>query len=144
MERKNNKGFSMIELLAVIAIIGILAGLAAMAYGRHLENTRRNAFENMATTLYEATKSYFLVNSGDLPNVGQPFHITGEKLIENGFLEALTSPRNDRFDCNKSVITVTRKGDSTDGFNMALEYTVVINCGPDNTKEVEFIFPRQR
>lgn len=39
---KNQSGFSLIELLVVLAIIGILAGLAYPSYKKHMENTRRS------------------------------------------------------------------------------------------------------
>lgn len=136
---KNNKGFSMIELLAVVVIIGILAGLAVIAYGRHLENARRNAFENMATTLYESTKSYFLT-SGILPAVGDTAEILATDLLDAGYIETLTSPRNDRDNCNDSVIYVDRSMDSADGFNMTLRYRVEVICA--NQLEFSMQFPR--
>ncbi|WHH59665.1 type II secretion system protein [Petroclostridium sp. X23] len=40
---KNNKGFSLIELIVVIAILGVLAGVAAPNVIRYVNNARVNA-----------------------------------------------------------------------------------------------------
>ena len=38
--KKNNKGFSLVELIVVIAILAILAGFLAAAYVKHLKEAR--------------------------------------------------------------------------------------------------------
>ena len=39
-----NKGFSLVELLVVVAIIGVLAGVGVVGYDRYVENTRVKVF----------------------------------------------------------------------------------------------------
>lgn len=38
--KKNNKGFSLVELIVVIAIIAILSGFLAILYVQHLKEAR--------------------------------------------------------------------------------------------------------
>ena len=41
----NNKGFTLVELLAVIVVLAIVMGIAAVAITNVLDSTRKNAFE---------------------------------------------------------------------------------------------------
>ena len=61
----NNKGFTLIEILAAVAIMSILSGVAVMAVTRYIEKTQREAYEIMQKTVYDAAASYHQNN----PNV---------------------------------------------------------------------------
>lgn len=61
------KGFSLIELLVVVAIVGILAGIGIIGYDSYVEYTRRVANEANAKLLASAFIAERTVQIGKLP-----------------------------------------------------------------------------
>ncbi len=60
----NNKGFSLIELLIVIAIMGVLAVIAFNMFGGVLTNSKKRADDQQALVIQKALLAY-CVDSGD-------------------------------------------------------------------------------
>ena len=58
---KNRKGFTLVELLAVIVVLAIVMGIAAVAITNVLDSTRRNAYVASAKQFIAGAKT--LVNS---------------------------------------------------------------------------------
>lgn len=56
---KNEKGLSLVELLAVIVILGIVAAIAIPAIGNIIENSRYNAVKSDAINVLNAANLYF-------------------------------------------------------------------------------------
>ena len=67
-KNKNNKGFTLVELLVVIAIIGILAVVAVPALFKNIEKAKIAELEADISTLRSAALSYYADTSGNLPN----------------------------------------------------------------------------
>ena len=61
-----NKGFTLIEIIVVIAIIGILAGLSVFGFSRFQEDTRDARRASSVTVIAEALEKYFDAN-GEYP-----------------------------------------------------------------------------
>ena len=56
---KNEKGLTLIELLAVIVILAIISAIAVPAIGNIIENTRYNAAKADAVNVLNAANLYF-------------------------------------------------------------------------------------
>jgi len=64
---KNQKGFSLIELLIVIAIMGVLAVIAFSMFSGVLANSKKNADERQAGNIQKALVAYMVdTNDTDL------------------------------------------------------------------------------
>ena len=67
---KNKKGFTLIELMIVVAIIGILAAIAIPAFVKYLKQTKTSEASLNLKTLADGASSYF--QSEQYDNTGDP------------------------------------------------------------------------
>ena len=68
---KNNKGFTLFELLVVVAIIGILAAVGVVAYNGYTKNAQINASKsNQAAVLKYAAAEMQKCNMGESSAMG--------------------------------------------------------------------------
>ena len=97
-KNKNNKGFTLVELLVVIAIIGILAVVAVPALFKNIEKAKIAELEADISAIKSAALSYYSDTSGNLPDIGGLKLIKEDgkikldtKSISNGNIEAVES-----------------------------------------------------
>ncbi|WP_052455887.1 prepilin-type N-terminal cleavage/methylation domain-containing protein [Bhargavaea cecembensis] len=78
---KEEKGLTLIELLAVIVILGIIAAIAIPAIGNIIENSRYNAVKSDALNVLNAAQIYYSdTNSKEI--------VTVKQLKDGGYLES--------------------------------------------------------
>ena len=61
--KKNNKGFTLMELLAVIVILAILVAVAIPSVTKYLNDARKGSIENEAAELVTAARTYIVANN---------------------------------------------------------------------------------
>lgn len=61
--KKDNKGFTLVELVIVIAILAILVGLLAPQYTKYVEKSRKSADVNNMDELIKAVEVYEIDNA---------------------------------------------------------------------------------
>lgn len=62
LKRNRQQGFTLIELMIVVAIIGIIAAIAYPSYQRNIENTRRTTAQADMMELAQALERRFTAN----------------------------------------------------------------------------------
>lgn len=122
---KNKKGFTLVELLAVIVVLGIVMGIAAVAITNVLDSTRKNAFVSNAKQYIEGAKSlveaelvdrmFATGNTAILENCAKDskhdINIKEKIKLKTG---GVTSPYGLKWDdASKVVVTVTDDNCST-------------------------------
>ena len=124
----NNKGFSLVELLAVVTIISIIAIIGVVAYTKNIDYTRKKAYDTMAKSAANAAAEYTMDNLGVTS-------VTLAELTAEQYLEFPTDPASKGKACTgKVVITYVTNTNALD----TEEYDVTICC---STYKAKYHFP---
>ncbi len=115
---RNQKGFSLVELLIVIAIMGVLAALAFSMFAGILGNSRRRADERTADQIAKALTSY-IVESGDTKLEILDGTRSAEYTVT--YEEVDGSPA-----ANAPTVTVTSGKDASQNLVIALQYVIAV------------------
>lgn len=105
-ERLNEKGLTLVELLAVIVILAIIGAISVQAIGKIIENSRIKAAKSEAIIAIEAANIYFVEEhnpvgtSGPYDSkyqaVGLPTLIDKGYMSDNGYLNSTSYVTNSR------------------------------------------------
>ena len=131
----NKKGFTIVELLAVIAIIGILSTVAVFSYNGIIEKSRKDALKDNEKSLRAAAEDLLVHCASsltspdycvDIPEAGNSVTIQLSKLIEGKFINQIVDPSSPNNYCDEddSYVKVTNKSGTTQ-----LEYKTCLKCG---------------
>ena len=114
----NNKGFTLIEILASVTILAILTGLAIAGYTRYIDYSKNKAYTNMAKSASIAAEEFVMDNPGvaveteEVTDHGKTkyvfkdedaYGITFSELVEEGYLSGAADPNNKGSQCNGFV-----------------------------------------
>ena len=115
----NNKGFTFVEILAVIAIIGILSGISIVGVSKYREKAKNNDYEALAKSSYNAMEEYMMAH---------PYKKEASlKTLDDGdFLSNRIDPATKSSNCSGSV--EVNSIDGTSGNMDSDTYTVYLCC----------------
>lgn len=129
---KNNKGFTLVEMLGVVVILGIISVIAIVGTNKYLKQSREKAYNRLSQSAYEACQNCQIqgkCSEGD---------ITLEQLVDDGYLKDLKNPIVSKNDCS-GKITLTSNHVYSNEYR-TYKYTVQLNC--PGLKQATIIWPK--
>jgi MSHA pilin protein MshA len=101
---RNEKGFTLIEIIAVLVILGILAVVAIPKYLSTIDDARNKAAQGQIAEvkgrLSQALASYMLANNGTKPTTGAALISAAEALKANSCPTNTATDGDFNFNCN--------------------------------------------
>ena len=134
----NKRGFSLVELLAVIAILGIMSGVAIGAATSYLDKAKKDAYDSIFTAASRGCETYILENNLETTMYDcETKSVSLEKLVEEGYMTPAIDP-NTKTRCSGEVQFMSKKGATKEAVDSVL-YRVDLDCpGYDGTLEKTF------
>ena len=134
MKKLNQKGFTLIEIIAAVTILSILTILVLRGFIAYLDWTRKKAFDNMAKSASTAAELYIM----DYPHASVPEEeatteegyekgIPFEDLVDHGYLSDVTDPMGGA-NCTGKVVIGYIKADENNKRALDKYMFVVHEC----------------
>ena len=108
------KGFTLVELLAVIFILSLILVIAVPSVNRYIKQSKEKAYNTQISTIIEAAQAYASANSGLLPRKEEfVVKITLGQLKSSGLIkEEVKNPNDDKYFDDALTIEIKKKGET--------------------------------
>ena len=145
MFRSNNKGFSLVELLAAIVIMGILTGIGVVSVTYLINKTEKEYYKAQESEIIMAAKSYTQDNRSFLPKrVGQKNQVYLKTLQDKKYIGEVIDRNKKICDPNQSYVQVYRysKNDYSYVVNLVCDGYTSEDSSPTNLvgPDIKFVF----
>ena len=123
----NRKGYTIMELLAVIVIIGLLFSIAIVSYTSFINTANNRVYESYRDNMHEAAIMYF---TDHLLTNNETKRLDLNTLINENRIEKIKNPKNSNDYCTDNSYIDAKRID-TDGV-ISIIYDVYLKCNDYN------------
>ncbi len=150
----NNKGFTLVEIIAAVAILAVLMGVAVAGVSKYQEQAREESYAAMEKSAFSAAQNYIQKKSSVIPatsgitektpkatfnsfiaNTSNYKLIEISTLVDEGYLPALQDPAAKNANCSGYVYVTKVKG--TGATLDKYIYIVEISCARHNSTHLD-------
>lgn len=124
----NKKGFTLIEVIAVIVILGIISTVAIPIINKYLFKARDRAYDTYVETLYNGTRIFLEKNTMEIPGNKETKTFTSQILTNDGYIDPLQDPEDKRKECTGNVMVTNNTPVGTIRSNPDLTYKITLTC----------------
>ncbi len=144
--RDKKKGFTLVELIAVVAILGLIALIVYPAIGSVIRTARESSYEDQVAVIIKAAQSWSVDNAVTLPDDGSVYRLSVDTLVEEGYIsnDEVIDPRDSsktldgtieiQYDSSISQFTFNYVDSSSSSISVSDLGTTIINNS--NSKSV--------
>ena len=108
------KGFTLVELLAVIIILSLVLVIAVPSVNKYIKQSKEKAYDAQISTIIEAAQAYASTNPELLPNRENiSVKVTLGQLKSSGLIkEEVKNPNDDKYFDDALTIEIKKKGET--------------------------------
>lgn len=112
MKKKNHKGFTLTELLAILVILGVIVAIAVPSYNNLSKKFRNNYYEKLDETILTSAKTYFKDHAEERPvNLLESKVIGYSTLTDNKYIDKPLVYKSEDKTCEGKTVIIKVEDD---------------------------------
>ena len=153
----NKKGFTLIEMLAVIIILGIILSFSSYSFYKYITSSSKKSFDIAVKSFKDATEAAYadcnanfslntFCSNHSIPEVGSTDTIYLSELVDNQYIDKIKNPYDTSTFCSETssyiiVSThskdITHNGEIVGTENNDITYKVCLVCDNNRSEDCD-------
>lgn len=117
----NNKGFTLVELVATVLILGLIMGIGGLSITKLIQKNKENSYNLLITEIKESLNAYYQEcrYANTPPSCGNNGSIKLGDLVDKGFLKGNSTIETG---VNKGKFTLVNPNTGNNIYNCSIEW----------------------